>query len=192
MKKEAVSAVEKQIQLFMAFLRVGLLGYGGGPASIPLIQKEAVDTYKWMNEEEFSNILAIGNTLPGPIATKMAGYIGYRVSGYTGMMNAIAASVVPTVILMIALLVSLASFREYGWVQGMTNGVMPIVAVMLGLLTWGFIKKSGQDLGWLTAVLLALFSVLLIEILGLHPAVLIGALILFVLVKPSKKKEVSA
>jgi chromate transporter len=192
MKKEAVSAVEKQIQLFMAFLRVGLLGYGGGPASIPLIQKEAVDTYKWMNEEEFSNILAIGNTLPGPIATKMAGYIGYRVSGYTGMMNAIAASVVPTVILMIALLVSLASFREYGWVQGMTNGVMPIVAVMLGLLTWGFIKKSGQDLGWLTAVLLAVFSALLIEMFGLHPAVLIGALILFVLVKPSKNKEVSA
>jgi chromate transporter len=184
--------VEKQIQLFMAFLRVGLLGYGGGPASIPLIQKEAVDTYKWMNEEEFSNILAIGNTLPGPIATKMAGYIGYRVAGYTGMMNAIAASVVPTVILMIALLVSLASFREYGWVQGMTNGVMPIVAVMLGLLTWGFIKKSGQDLGWLTAVLLAVFSALLIEMFGLHPAVLIGALILFVLVKPSKNKEVSA
>lgn len=173
----------------MAFLRVGLLGYGGGPAAIPLIQREAVDTYKWMNDEEFSDILAIGNTLPGPIATKMAGYIGYRVSGYSGMINAVIASVLPTVVLMIIFLLSLASFREYGWVQGMTNGVLPIVAVMLGLLTWGFIEKSKNDLGWLTVVLLAVVSALLIEWLGLHPAVLIGALILFVLVKPMKKEE---
>jgi chromate transporter len=176
-------------EIFMAFLRVGLLGYGGGPAAIPLIQKEAVDTYKWMNDEEFSDILAIGNTLPGPIATKMAGYIGYRVSGVGGLINGVLATVLPTVILMIILLVSLASFRDYAWVQGMTRGVLPIVAVMLGVLTWGFVKKSKADLGWIKVLLLIALSIVLIEFAGLHPAVLIGSLILLVLLKPKKKEE---
>ncbi|UCZ54104.1 chromate transporter [Bacillus shivajii] len=179
--------------LFMAFLRVGLLGYGGGPASIPLIHKEVVDKYKWMTSDEFSDVLAIGNTLPGPIATKMAGYIGYRVAGIGGMVNAIIATVVPTVIFMIALLVSLASFREYAWVQGMTNGVLPIVAVMLGVLTWSFVKRSKDDFGWGKVMILILLSVLLIQLAGLHPAIVIAGLIIFVFLKkqkqPSKVKE---
>ncbi|PRO65479.1 chromate transporter [Alkalicoccus urumqiensis] len=175
-----------QRQLFAGFFRVGMLGYGGGPASIPLIQKEAVDTYQWMDEEEFADILAIGNTLPGPIATKMAGYIGWRKAGALGMANAIAASVVPTVILMVILLVSLASFREYSWVQGMTQGVLPVVAVMLGVLTWSFLKKASVSMGGTAAAGLAVVSAVLIEWLGLHPAFLIAALILIVLGRRSR------
>ncbi|MFA9559247.1 chromate transporter [Evansella sp. AB-rgal1] len=176
-----------QAQIFMAFLRVGLLGYGGGPASIPLFHKEVVERYKSMTSEEFADILAIGNTLPGPIATKMAGYIGYRVGGVLGMFNAVIASVFPTVILMIILLTSLASFREYTWVRGMTHGVIPVVAVMMGVLTWSFIDSSNKAFGWMKVIFLLVFSFLFIEILNLHPAIVIGGLILFVfLKKPSK------
>ena len=75
----------KQADIFMAFFRVGILGYGGGPSSIPLVHKEVVDKYKWMDTDEFGDVLALGNALPGPIATKMAGYIGYRVGGILGM-----------------------------------------------------------------------------------------------------------
>lgn len=71
------------------FFRVGMLGFGGGPSSIPLVHKEVVEKYKWMNDDEFSDVLALGNALPGPIATKMAGYIGFRVGGFLGMMNAV-------------------------------------------------------------------------------------------------------
>lgn len=69
--------------LFISFLRTGLLGYGGGPSTIPLVHKEVVHQYKWMDDEEFGNVLALGNSLPGPIMTKMAGYIGYRIGGFT-------------------------------------------------------------------------------------------------------------
>lgn len=179
----------KQKDIFMAFFRAGMLGYGGGPASIPLIQKEAVETYKWMDDEEFSDILAMGNTLPGPIATKLPGYIGYRVGGIIGMLNAIFATVIPTVVLMIILLTSLASFREYDWVQGMTKGVMPVVAVMLGVLTWGFIDKSKSDLGWLKALLLVVASLALIQLAGVHPAIVIGTLIFIVLVNPFSNRK---
>ncbi|WP_078577477.1 chromate transporter [Salipaludibacillus agaradhaerens] len=178
----------KQINLFMAFLRVGLLGYGGGPAAIPLIQKEVVERYGWIEEEELSDILAIGNTLPGPIATKMAGYIGFRIAGVIGMINALVASVIPTVALLIFVLFSLASFREYEWVQGMTRGVLPVVAVMLGVLTWGFIKKSTADFGWLRVMFLVILSVITLQLLGVHPAILIVGLILYVFIKPEKRK----
>lgn len=54
-----------------------------------------------MTDEEFSDTLAIANTLPGPIATKMGGYIGYRVAGVVGCIGALLATVAPTAIIMI-------------------------------------------------------------------------------------------
>ena len=69
------------LQIFFAFFIPGILGYGGGPASIPLIEHEVVDQYEWMTTSEFSEVLALGNALPGPIAPKMAGYIGYDIGG---------------------------------------------------------------------------------------------------------------
>ena len=77
------------LNIFIAFFRSGMLGFGGGPSSIPLIHKEVVSTFKWMTDDEFSNVVALGNTLPGPINTKMAGYIGYRVGGMIGLLIAV-------------------------------------------------------------------------------------------------------
>ncbi|GAM68682.1 chromate transport protein [Vibrio sp. JCM 19236] len=57
--------MKKQLQLANAFFRIGLFGFGGGPTMIPLVHKEVVDNYQWMDDDEFSNVLAIGNTLPG-------------------------------------------------------------------------------------------------------------------------------
>lgn len=98
--------------LFIAFFRSGILGYGGGPSSIPLIHKEVVEIYHWMSDEEFNDLIALSNTLPGPIVTKLAGYIGYRIAGVVGLLIALFASVVPTVILMIVLISMLTSFRD--------------------------------------------------------------------------------
>lgn len=64
---------EKQLDIFIAFFRSGILGFGGGPSAIPLVHKEVVGTYQWMSDEEFADVLSIGNTLPGPIATKWPG-----------------------------------------------------------------------------------------------------------------------
>ncbi|PIB54515.1 chromate transporter, partial [Pseudomonas sp. 2822-17] len=97
---------------------------------------------------------------------------------------------IPTVVLMIILLASLASFRDLAWVQGMTHGVLPVVAVMMGVLTWSFIDKSQKDLGWLKVVLLVLLSALVILVMGVHPAIVIGILIVFVLLKKVKPADV--
>ncbi|MFC0271968.1 chromate transporter [Metabacillus herbersteinensis] len=179
----------KQFQLFLAFFRVGMLGYGGGPSSIPLVHKEVVNKYKWMNDDEFADVLALANTLPGPIATKMSGYIGYRVAGVVGMINATLATIVPTILLMIILLTSIASIKDLAWVQGMTKAVVPVVGVMLAVLTWDFIKKSQTSLGWVKAVLLFGLSYLFIELLGLHPAFLIVGLLVVAILQKDKVVE---
>lgn len=167
----------KHLQLFLAFFRVGMLGYGGGPSSIPLVHKEVVDKYKWMNDDEFADVLALGNTLPGPIATKMAGYIGYRVAGLLGLINATLSTILPTIILMIVLLTTISSIKEYPWVQGMTAAVVPVVGVMLATLTWDFFKKSKTSMGWIKSLAFIVGSFLFMEILGLHPAILIVVLL---------------
>lgn len=182
----------KHLQLFLAFFRVGMLGYGGGPSSIPLVHKEVVDKYKWMNDDEFADVLALGNTLPGPIATKMAGYIGYRVGGILGLVNATLSTILPTIVLMIVLLTTISSIKDYPWVQGMTAAVVPVVGVMLATLTWDFFKKSQTSMGWIKAIAFIGGSFLFMEILGLHPAILIVVLLIAaVMIKDKKPDEES-
>jgi chromate transporter len=181
-----------QTELFLAFFRVGMLGFGGGPASIPLVHKEAVEKYQWMDEEEFTNILSLGNALPGPIATKMAGYIGWRVGGFIGLINAVFACIIPTIVLMILLLTTLNTYKNKSWVQGMSGAVVPVVGVMLGVLTLDFLKSSKKVLGWRLVAILFGSSLLIIEFLGIHPAIVIGGLLAFALLSPGKNgKEVS-
>ena len=176
----------KQLHIFIAFFRSGILGFGGGPTTIPLVHKEVVKTYQWMTDEEFSDVISIGNTLPGPIATKMAGYIGYRVGGWIGLINALIATVLPTVLLMIVLLGSLKQFSESKFVSGMTHGVMPIVAVMMGVLTWEFIKKSKASLGIKIAGIIFIISFTAIIILNIHPGIVIASLLVLAFALPVK------
>jgi chromate transporter len=178
-----------QWHIFIAFFRVGILGYGGGPSSIPLVYKEVVEKYKWMNDDDFSDVLALGNALPGPIATKMAGYIGWRVGGAFGMINAVLASILPTIILMVFFLSVLNSYKDKPWVQGMSQAVVPVVGVMLGVLTWDFVKKSQKSLGWKRTITLLVGCGLLLSVLGIHPAIVILALLLFALLSRTSREE---
>lgn len=126
-------------KIFVAFFIPGILGYGGGPSSIPLVENEVVDRYGWYEVREFSEILAMGNALPGPIATKMAGYIGYEQGGVLGAVIGIAATVGPSMILMIALLGILYKYKESPRVKRMTMLVRPTIAVLLGIITYDFL-----------------------------------------------------
>lgn len=173
----------------LAFFRVGMLGFGGGPSSIPLVHLEVVKKYKWMDEEEFGDTLALANTMPGPIGTKMAGYIGYRVAGIWGCINAIIVSIVPTVLLMLLFLGLIQAYKDIPWVQNMSAAVVPVVAVMLGVLTYDFIKKSSESLGWVKALLLLALSAILMEVLHIHPAIVILGCIIIVFLPLLKRRK---
>ncbi|MBD3894607.1 chromate transporter [Halomonas sp. ML-15] len=180
-----------QRDLFMAFLRIGLLGFGGGPSMIPLVQQEVVKRHAWLSDEEFADILAIANTLPGPIATKMPGYIGYRVGGVTGCINAVLAVILPTIVAMIALLGVFSRYRDVAWIQGMGQGVVPVVMVMMGQLAWDFLNKSQLVLGWLVSLAMAAVAGMLIYLLGVHPGWVIGGILAAALLRPTPKEATS-
>ncbi len=176
-------------ELLLGFTRAGILGYGGGPASIPLFYKEAVERYKWVSHEEFGDIVALGNTLPGPIVTKTAGYIGYRVAGLLGCLAAVAATVIPTVLLMVLLLGYLYQIQDASWVKGMTTAIQPVIGVMMFVLAYSFFKDSWKSQGRLLTLLLVAVSLVVLQIFGWHPAILIGALLLYGLIGGGKKPE---
>lgn len=164
-------------QIFIAFFIPGILGYGGGPSSIPLIEKEVVGRYGWLTTQEFGEILAIGNALPGPIATKIAGYIGYGQAGIPGAIVALFATVAPSLILMIFLLGILYKFKDSPKVQRMTVLVQPVIAVLLGVLAYQFFFRSFVDSGTFHTLILVVVSYLLLEKWKVHPAyVIIGSL----------------
>lgn len=154
-------------QLFVAFFRSTLLGYGGGPAIIPLYEIEVVDNFHWMTKEEFGQALALGNALPGPIATKLSAYVGYRVAGLPGAAVALSAVTLPTAILLIGLGAILLRFKDHPFLKGMIRGVQPVVFVMLAMLAADF-GPHAFGRGALSFALAAAFF-LAVRYLNIHP-----------------------
>jgi chromate transporter len=166
------------IQIFLAFFIPGILGYGGGPASIPLVENEVVDRYGWLSTSEFSEMLAMGNTLPGPIATKMAGYIGFEQGGVLGAAVGVFATVAPSLILMIGLLGLLMKYKESPRVKRMTVVIRPVIAVLLGIMTYDFLFSSYEGAGLWQTIFIGLVSFVLMEKFKVHPAyVIAGSLV---------------
>ena len=131
-----------------------------------------------MSVQEFSEILALGNSLPGPIATKMAGYIGYEVGGVIGSIVGVFATVAPSLILLIFLGGLLLKYKDSPKVKRLTLFVQPVIAILLGVMAWRFFSESYIGIGIWQTVLLVGVTFLLIERFKIHPAfVIAGALI---------------
>ncbi len=175
---------KKLIYLFTAFFRIGILGYGGGPSFIPLIYIEIVRRYCWMTDDEFNNVLAIGNTLPGPIATKIAGFVGWKLAGFGGMLVSLSALVLPTALAVIILLTSMAALQDLPWVQGMRKSVPSVIGVMLGLVVYQFMDKSTKELGWLKSFFIFIISLIMIGVFNIHPGLIIFVIVAVALLWP--------
>ncbi|QMV41438.1 chromate transporter [Cohnella cholangitidis] len=161
------------IDLILGFFISNVLGYGGGPASIPLMYQEIVTHYHWTSDHQFSNILALGNTLPGPIATKIAAFVGYDVAGIPGALLALAATIVPSAIALIVLLRIMQRYRQSSVVKGMTLLVQPVIAVLMLVLTWQMGRTSIESLGIWQAIIIAAIALWAMEKRKIHPAFVI-------------------
>ncbi|NIC05057.1 chromate transporter [Billgrantia bachuensis] len=166
-------------QLFLAFFIPNVVGYGGGPAIIPLIEAEVVGRYGWMNAQEFAETLALGNALPSPIATKMAGYVGYDVAGIGGALIAVLATVVPSLLLMLGALGLLYRHRDSPRVKRMSQWVRPVIAVMMAWLTWSFLSAGLEGAGPLHMLLIAAVAAIALLRFRTHPAFVILAALVY-------------
>lgn len=156
------------LQIFIAFLIPNIIGYGGGPAVIPLIESEVVTRYGWLTTKEYGEVLAIANTLPGPIATKMSGVIGYEVAGWGGAAVAIFATVAPSLMLMIFLVGFLMKHKDHPKVQALSATVRPAIAVLMAGLTFRFVESSYVDSGIIHTIILGAAGIYGIYMKKLH------------------------
>ncbi len=135
--------------IFILFSRVALFSWGGGPASMGLMQRE-VASAGWATAEEFADALAIGNALPGPIAPQVSAYIGYKLAGLPGAISGVTGTVLPTTILMLIMVVFFFGIKDSPTVQAMLKAVRPII---VGLLLWtayvmAYSVFNVSKLGW--------------------------------------------
>ena len=127
--KATLCSPKLYLEIFKAFLGPGSLTFGRGPSAIPLMQKEVVDNYQWLTPEEFTDSLALGNTLPGPIATKMSALIGYKMAGWFGALIGVVSTVLPTALTIILLMNIYNKFKDAQWMKGMMVAVRPVVVI---------------------------------------------------------------
>lgn len=161
------------LEIFLAFLIPGILGYGGGPSSIPLVEREVVGTYEWMTTTEFAEVLALGNALPGPILTKMGAYIGYEAGGVLGSVVAISASVLPSLLLMIFLAGILYKLKGTNKFTTLTLLIRPVIAILLGVIVVDFLFSSLEVSGTFHTVFLIGLAFILLQVVKIHPALVI-------------------
>jgi chromate transporter len=120
------------LEIFWTFTKVALFTWGGGPASLPIMGREVVD-HGWVTPAEFADAVALGSSLPGPIAPQMGVYIGYRVAGVGGALAGLLGSVVPTSLLMLILVAAYVQSSQLAWVNSILSAVRPAV---VGMLLW--------------------------------------------------------
>lgn len=119
------------LQLVWSYLKIGFFGFGGGYAMLSLIHSEVVVRNEWLTNGEFSDIIAISQMTPGPIALNSATYIGYEVAGVLGSMVATTAVCIPALTLMMLLTRFFLKLHNNRYVQSVVLTMRPVVVGMI-------------------------------------------------------------
>ena len=118
------------IKLFLAFAKIGVFGFGGGMAMLPVIYQSA-EQFNLMSAEEFSNLVGISQVTPGPIAVNAATYVGYNCAGVPGALAATTGIAMPSFIFVIIVCKLIERFRENTLVSGVLEGLRPVVVGLI-------------------------------------------------------------
>ena len=123
--------MNKKLDLFATFFRIGAFTFGGGYAMVPLIKSEAADKKGWISEEDMLDIIAIAESTPGPIAINSATFVGYKTAGVLGSACATLGVVLPALVIMMLIAAVLKGFRQNRYVRAAMAGIRPMVAGMI-------------------------------------------------------------
>ena len=119
------------IQLFLSFLQVGALSFGGGYAAMPLIQEQVVNSHSWLTMTEFTNLITIAEMTPGPIAINAATFVGTQIAGVLGAVIATLGCILPSCIVVTVLAYVYMKYRNMSLLQGTLASLRPAVVAMI-------------------------------------------------------------
>lgn len=133
--------IVKWLDLLVSFFKIGLFGFGGGYAMVPLLERE-ISAHGWLNPTEFLDIVAISEMTPGPIAVNAATYIGFRTAGVVGALIATLGLVLPSLILVVLAARFFLRFQEKPAVQAVLGGIRPVTIGLIGSAVLFFMENS--------------------------------------------------
>ena len=164
------------LQLFWAFFKIGLFGFGGGAAMIPLIQFELVEHYEWVTSAEFTNMVAISQMTPGPIGINCATYAGYLASGNVfGSALATFALVLPSFIIMMIVARMIQKMKDNPYMEAAMRGLRPAIVGLIAAAALLLVNEEtfGENCAdWVSWLLFAVAFVAT-KWLKIHPILLI-------------------
>lgn len=123
--------MKKLIQLFLMFLKIGAFTFGGGYAMIALLENEFIEKKKWIDREEFLNMVAIAESTPGPVAINSATYIGYRVGGAAGAALSTLAVSIPSFVIIYLISLFFDKFLSLTYVAYAFKGIQVCVVYLI-------------------------------------------------------------
>ncbi|MGE5074207.1 MAG: chromate transporter [Anaerolineae bacterium] len=127
------------LKLFWMFIKINLLT-SSGPASVGLLYKDAVGHL--MSEEQFVEAVGFSNVLPGSEALKLAMFVGFAAGRLAGTLAALLGSTLPPTISMLIVTVAVANFEDKPWMDGFVHGMLPAVAMLIGVSAWKLFRGS--------------------------------------------------
>ncbi|MGD8400840.1 MAG: chromate transporter [Bacillota bacterium] len=131
-------------KLFLIFFKVGLFSFGGGYVMLPLIYQD-IQTFSLMPAQEFSNVVALSQMTPGPIAVNAATYVGYQSAGLGGAIWATVGVSLPSLLLILLIIALLDKFKHSLTVQAILQGIRPATVGLLGSAVVFFANTSLVD-----------------------------------------------
>lgn len=155
------------LDLFLTFLKIGVVSFGGGYGMIPLVTDEVI-SHGWLTETQILNFIAVSESTPGPIAINMATFVGASQGGFLGALLATLGVVLPAFIIILIVASIVRGLLKFAGVQATLKGIRPVVIglitatgiMMLVTVVLGM-KRIGQkvDFDWKALVILAIVTI---------------------------------
>ena len=154
-------------ELFLSMMKIGMFTFGGGYAMINLLDNEFVERKRWLESEEFMNLVTVAESTPGPIAINCSTYIGYKREGFSGAIFATLGMCIPSFAIIYLISIFFNAFLEIKWVASAFRGIQACVVFLIlsaGLKMLKKIKKTAFNVAvmlitFCAMILFSLFSV---------------------------------
>ncbi len=131
--------------LFLLFAKIGAFTLGGGYAMIPIIDNEIVRKRRWMDKEDFMDVLAIAQSAPGILAVNISIFVGYKVRKNIGSVVATLGACLPSFVFILLIAMFFSNFRENVYVEKVFRGIRPVVVALIAVPVVDMVKRSNLN-----------------------------------------------
>ncbi len=160
------------IDSFKTFFKIGLFTFGGGYAMIPLIEQEVVDKKQWLSKDEFLDLLAVSQTIPGVFAVNMSIAIGYKLKKTKGSIVSALGTVLPSFLIILLIALFFEQFKDNPVVESIFRGIRPAVVALIAVPCFRLAQSARITY---STIWIPVIAAELIWIMGVSPIYIIAA-----------------